>query len=100
MHFGLEAALLRDQILCLAGRESWGRFGDAKRSQSGKAPRVGRFERIHGRTLDLENAKTFTEKLYRRMIELNGSGNPTFARLADKHLARAQVRAVVGPQYL
>jgi len=49
----------------------------------------GRFKRIHGGTLDLEGAKTFTEKLYRRMIELNRKGNPTFTRLADKYLARA-----------
>ena len=60
----------------------------------------GRFARTHGGTLDLENAKTFTEKVYRRMIETNRHGNPAFTRLADKYLARDYVRDAVGPQYL
>lgn len=59
-----------------------------------------RFARIHGNTLDLRNCRTFTEKVYRRMIETNRHGNPTFTRLADKFLARDHVRDIIGPQCL
>jgi hypothetical protein len=59
-----------------------------------------KFSRVHGRTLDVTNAKTFTEKLYRRMIETNRSGNPTFTRLADKYLAREHVAKLIGEQHL
>ena len=59
-----------------------------------------RFAKIHGGGLDRANAKTFTEKLYRQMIETNRNGNPTFTRLADKYLARDYVCKIVGSQYL
>jgi hypothetical protein len=59
-----------------------------------------RFSQIHGGTLDLSNCKTFTEKLYRRMIETNRHGNPTFTRLADKFRARDYVKEIVGTEYL
>jgi TupA-like ATPgrasp len=60
----------------------------------------GRFAQIHGSMLDLKNANTFTEKVYRRMIETNRDGIPTFTRLADKYLAREHVRETIGAEYL
>ena len=56
-----------------------------------------RFAKTFGRPLDLENPKTFNEKIqwiklyYRR---------PMMTRLADKHLTREYVREKVGAQYL
>ena len=46
------------------------------------------FALIRGGHLDIANCKTFTQKLYRRMIETNCNGNPPFTRFADKYLAR------------
>lgn len=59
-----------------------------------------RYFEFHGRELDLTCANTFTDKLYRRMIEVNKSGNATFTRLADKYLVRDYVRDRIGLAYL
>jgi hypothetical protein len=59
-----------------------------------------RYHRVHGSELDIDNPKTFTEKLYRRMIETNRGEHPIFTQLADKYLARAHVSELAGPQYL
>jgi teichuronopeptide biosynthesis TupA-like protein len=59
-----------------------------------------RYFKLHGRELDLERAYTFTDKLYRRMIEVNRSGNPTFTRLVDKYLVRDYVRDKIGSAHL
>ena len=59
-----------------------------------------RFSKLHGNKLDLYNPKTFTEKLYRRMVDINRSGSPEFTRLADKYLARDHVKKVLGTQFL
>jgi hypothetical protein len=58
-----------------------------------------RFRHIHGYQLE-QNARTFTEKLYHRMIELNREPNPLFNRLADKYLVREYVAEQIGPSCL
>jgi hypothetical protein len=68
------------------------------RRSDGERILIERFNRIHGG--DLGNPRTFTEKLYRQMIDVNRFGNPVFTRLADKYLARDHVAEVVGSQYL
>jgi hypothetical protein len=57
-----------------------------------------RFYKLHGG--DLDNPRTFTEKVYCRMIDVNRHGNPTFTRLADKYSAREYIKSTVGEQYL
>jgi hypothetical protein len=59
-----------------------------------------RFRNIHGYDLDTTNARTFTEKLYRRMIAVNRNGNETFTRLADKYVVRDWVTETIGANYL
>jgi hypothetical protein len=59
-----------------------------------------RFQRLHGYVLDLSNITTFSEKLYRRMIETNRGENPIFTRLADKLLARDYVKDLIGSEFL
>lgn len=59
-----------------------------------------RYFKLHGRELDLAHADTFTDKLYRRMIEVNRSGDATLTRLADKYLVRDYIRERVGSAYL
>jgi len=59
-----------------------------------------RYFEFHGRELDLTCGHTFTDKLYRRMIEVNKSGNATFTRLADKYLVRDYVRDKIGSSHL
>lgn len=59
-----------------------------------------RYAAIHGGTLNINDAKTFTQKLYRRMIELHRTDNPRFTDLADKYRARDVVAGLVGSEYL
>jgi TupA-like ATPgrasp len=59
-----------------------------------------RYFDLHDRELDPKCMHTFTDKLYRRMIEINRSGCPTFSRLADKYLVRDYVRDRIGSAYL
>ncbi|MDH4154733.1 MAG: hypothetical protein OEV01_13180 [Nitrospira sp.] len=44
--------------------------------------------------------KTFTEKLFWRMISWNRSVNPIFTRLTDKYSVRTHVADAIGSQYL
>lgn len=69
------------------------------RSVDGPKAIRGEFNRFHGRPLP-DVPKTFTERLYHRMIGLHGQGNPTFTRLADKYLAREFIRERIGERYL
>jgi hypothetical protein len=71
-----------------------------RRRSEGEAILMRKFEKLHGRKLDLQNTRTFTEKLFRRMILLNRRNNPTFTMLADKYAARAWVAAKIGEEYL
>ena len=58
------------------------------------------FEAEHGYMLNPEHPRTFTEKLYTRMLAVHAQGCPTFTRLADKLAVREHVKAAVGPGYL
>jgi hypothetical protein len=55
-----------------------------------------RYAAIHRGTLDIDAAKTFTQKVCRRMIELHRTDNPRFTELADKYRARDIVAGLVG----
>src|SRR6185503_18186546 len=59
-----------------------------------------KFARLHGKQLNLTNPKTFTEKLFWRMISWNRGLNPIFTQLADKYTARAYAGKKVGEQHL
>jgi hypothetical protein len=58
------------------------------------------FRKYQGREFDLGNARTFTEKLFRRMILVHRYRDATFTRLADKYLVREHVAAKVGERHL
>ena len=70
------------------------------RKQDGERELIARYRRLHQRELDLENPKTFSEKMYRRMLEVNRNGNPLFTRLADKVLVRDYIAERAGAQFL
>jgi hypothetical protein len=55
---------------------------------------------LHSREPDLASAHPFTDKLYRRMVEINRSGCPTLSRLADKYLIRDYVKEQIGSAHL
>jgi len=58
------------------------------------------YKSLFGRTLDLNNPRTFSEKLFHRMIMLSRHGNAEFTRLADKYLVRDYVKKMIGERYL
>lgn len=58
------------------------------------------FAKEQGRPLDRGNAVTFTEKLFRRMLDVHERGCPVYSRLSDKPAAREHVAARVGERYL
>jgi hypothetical protein len=58
------------------------------------------YKRLYGKDLDFDNPKTFSEKLFHRMISINRNGNALFTRLADKYAVRDYVKGKVGEQYL
>jgi hypothetical protein len=58
------------------------------------------FRKVHGRELDLRNARTFSEKLSRRMILMNREDRCQYTDLTDKYLVRNFVAAKVGERYL
>ena len=58
-----------------------------------------RFRLVHGYKLPMES-RTFSEKLYHRMITVHRDGNETFTRLTNKFLVRDYVRKAIGEQYL
>lgn len=70
------------------------------RGSEGEMYLLQKYSRLHGRQLDLKNPKTFTEKLFHRMIALNRKSNPNFTRVSDKYAARAYVANKVGEQHL
>jgi hypothetical protein len=59
-----------------------------------------RYHRVHGKRLDTDNPKTFTEKLYRRMIETNRGEHPDLTTLSDKVLVREFIKRRAGDQFL
>ncbi|MBS0181010.1 MAG: hypothetical protein JSS39_01295 [Nitrospira sp.] len=71
------------------------------RRSEGEAFLLRRYFRIHGKPLNLTNPRTFTEKMFWRMITWNrGNMPPRFRQLADKYAVRAHVANTVGEEYL
>jgi hypothetical protein len=70
------------------------------RRQEGEREIIERYRTRHKRELDLKNPTTYSEKMYRRMLEVNWNGNPLFTRLADKLLVRDYIAGRVGARYL
>lgn len=70
------------------------------RRSEGESILLQRYVRKHGRPLNVSNPRTFTEKLFCRMILLNRKPNPHFTRVSDKYAARAYVASKVGEEHL
>lgn len=70
------------------------------RKEDGEREIIERYRRLHKRELNLENPTTYSEKMYRRMVEVNRNGNPLFTRLADKLLVRDYIAERVGEIFL
>lgn len=70
------------------------------RRSEGKRILLHRFARVHGRQLNVTNPRTFSEKLFCRMIALNCEADPLFTLVSDKFAARAYVADRVGEQHL
>ncbi|MDF0650243.1 MAG: ATP-grasp fold amidoligase family protein [Nitrospira sp.] len=71
------------------------------RRSEGEVLLLRRYFQIHGKPLNLTNPRTFTEKLFWRMITWNrGDMPPRFTRLADKYAVRAHIASTVGEKYL
>jgi hypothetical protein len=70
------------------------------RKEDGEREIIERYRRLHKRELNLENPTTYSEKMYRRMVQVNRDGNPLFTRLADKLLARHYIAERVGERFL
>jgi hypothetical protein len=70
------------------------------RKEDGEREIIERYRRLHKRELNLENPTTYSEKMYRRMVEVNRNGNPLFTRLADKLLVRDYIAERVGERFL
>jgi hypothetical protein len=70
------------------------------RRSDGEKILLERYRRLHGKELDLSSPRTFSEKLFWRMISLNRKSDPRFARLSDKYEARAYVSRRIGGEYL
>ena len=58
------------------------------------------FARKFGRQFDARHLQTFTEKLFGRMIALNGKSDDQFTALTDKYGARKVISEKVGDRYL
>lgn len=58
------------------------------------------YSRTHGGRLDLDNARTFTEKLFRRMVEYHSMPLELETSLVDKYTVRGLVENQVGADYL
>ena len=74
--------------------------GDMMRKLEGEREILARYKRIHQRELNLANPTTFSEKMYRRLLDVNQNGNPQFTRLADKLFVRDYIAERVGAQFL
>jgi hypothetical protein len=58
------------------------------------------YRRHYGKSLDVNNPQTFSEKLTCRMIALERSSDLTLTPLADKYRVRDYVRKRIGPEHL
>lgn len=70
-----------------------------RRSQ-GEAILLQRYAETHGRPVDLENPRTFTEKLTCRLIQLNRRRHPEVTLLVDKYSVRPYVAERIGGEHL
>ena len=71
------------------------------RRSEGEAFLLRRYARIHGKSLNLTNPQTYTEKLFWRMVSWNRGDMPSrFMQLADKYAVRAYVASKVGEKHL
>ena len=70
------------------------------RQSEGEAILLARYQRVHGKPLNMKAPKTFTEKLFWRMISWNRGVHPIFSQLTDKYSVRTHVAAAIGDQYL
>ena len=61
---------------------------------------IRRYRSIHGKDLDIKDPKTFTEKLFCKMLSVSRSGSATMTMLADKFLAREYVAEKIGKNHL
>ena len=73
---------------------------DLMRQSEGEAFLLERYRRLHGKSLDVKNPQTFTEKLNCRMVFWNRGHDPIFTQLTDKYAARAYVASRVGERHL
>ncbi len=80
----------------------WLRYAKRRvlRRSEGEWILLNRFAGMHGYRLDLANPRTFTEKLYCRMVRWNRRVDPKFTRLTDKLAVRSYVAAKVGDHCL
>jgi hypothetical protein len=58
------------------------------------------YERHYGKKPDLGNPRTFSEKVFRRMIALERKSDQSFTALSDKYLVRDYVRHRIGSTHL
>ena len=70
------------------------------RQSEGEAILLARYHRVHGKPLNMNAPKTFTEKLFWRMISWNRGVHPIFTQLTDKYSVRTHVADTIGDQYL
>jgi hypothetical protein len=70
------------------------------RTQHGQIAILKRYHRVHGQPLRLDNPRTFTEKLYHRMLSWHRHMDPMIPWLTDKYSVRAYVESTIGPEYL
>jgi hypothetical protein len=58
------------------------------------------YRETYGRELNYENPRTFSEKLFHRMISMDWAGDTEFTERTDKYLVRDYVRKKIGEKYL
>jgi hypothetical protein len=70
------------------------------RARDGEIALKARYQQTHGHAYDPSNIRTFTDKLFRRMIDLNRNADQRFTRFADKLAVRDFVREAIGEEHL
>jgi TupA-like ATPgrasp len=70
------------------------------RKHDGEKALRARYLDVYKKPYDPERVQTFGDKLFRRMIETNRTGNPIFTRLSDKYSVRDFVSETIGSAHL
>ncbi|WP_048438805.1 ATP-grasp fold amidoligase family protein [Caenimonas sp. SL110] len=98
-HNGLEAT---DALQALLDQASALRTDGREADAIALGPDILRayYEVEQGRPLDRANASTFTEKLYRRMLDVHESGCPVYSTLSDKIRVRDHVASRIDERFL